>query len=198
MPLHFTAARSSRIRKPSAKKPPPSPFSRHTRKKTSQVRTKTKIVADSEGSDHDFAQERLPDIAHVPYLAYSTPPNELAFRSVTDAVQRIRSIMFSPLPERAGMRSTRISEVLNFQRSMPPIVSLAHVHAVVGSSTKTEREIAAAVEAGILRRVVVPVRGTGPSGVGEGLVLGAEWEDRVRKDAGVEGDVKGWPFRVDR
>jgi hypothetical protein len=191
MPLQFTAARSSRIRKPKppSKKrpqgaPQPSLFSHHARSKTSQPQKGEEQSATFNDLDDE---DRLADLGPVSSLTPDTRPWE----DVTAAVTHILSVKFSSLPERAGMNSTRIAAVLNFQRSLPPIVSLSQVHAVVGSSTQTERQISAAVDAGVLRRIVVPVRGTGMAGVGEGLVLSRDWEDRVRGDANLEDDVKG-------
>lgn len=41
-------------------------------------------------------------------------------QDVVAAMKHTRSTMFEALPERAGMNSVRISEVLNFQRNLPP------------------------------------------------------------------------------
>jgi len=78
--------------------------------------------------------------------------------------------MFAPIPERAGMNSVRIAEVLNFQRNLPSIVSLAHVHALLAASSKTEREISALQSTGKIRKVKVVGRGNDISGVSEVLI----------------------------
>jgi hypothetical protein len=189
MPLQFTAAHSSRIKKPGSTKSlkklsSPAAFSSHPRRKTSQQpKGKAKIADEAEESNDE---DRLADVGHVATLA-----DDSTFRDVTHAVQHIRDIMFSSMPERAGMNSTRIAEVLNFRRALPPIVSLSHVHAVVGGSTKTERQISEAIDAGVLRRIVVPARGAGMAGIGDGLVLSKDWESRVRDDSNLEDTVKG-------
>lgn len=100
--------------------------------------------------------------------------------------------MFSDIPERApGMNSTRIAEVLNYRISLPPVVTVAHVHALSKSATSTEREIAELAKAGIIRKVVVPNRGKGAAAAGEGLVLVSEWERIVRAHPDLEEIVKG-------
>ncbi|KAI9766524.1 MAG: hypothetical protein M1840_006481 [Geoglossum simile] len=96
--------------------------------------------------------------------------------------------MFTPLPERAaGMSSTRIAEVLNFRRALPPIVTVAHVHALLNSPTATEKEIVELMREGVVRKIVVPGRGTG---VGEGLVLVKEWERVVMENKELGEEIK--------
>jgi hypothetical protein len=99
--------------------------------------------------------------------------------------------MFSDIPERAsGMNGARIAEVLNYRISLPPIVTLAHIHALSNSPTTTEREIAELSRRGIIRKIAIPNRGTGAAAVGEGLVLVAEWEQRVQIHPSLHEDVK--------
>ncbi len=75
------------------------------------------------------------------------------------------------------MSSTRVAEVLNFRRALPAVATTAHVVALLGSPTATEREIAELTRAGTLRRVVVPRR------AGEALVEVAELA-RMADDCG--------------
>lgn len=89
---------------------------------------------------------------------------------VLSAIQYARSSMFATIPDRAGMNSVRIAEILNFQRNLPAIVSLAHVHAIISASSKTERQIAALQSAGKLRKIRVTGRGNDISGTGEVLI----------------------------
>jgi hypothetical protein len=88
------------------------------------------------------------------------------------------------------MNSTRIAEVLNYRRMLPPIVSVAHVHALSKSPTTTEREISTLLNAGVIRRITIPGRGKGSSAVGEGLVLVSEWEKIVQADAKLSEELK--------
>ena len=53
--------------------------------------------------------EELDDLAFVVSLA-----SDLNFRDVPQYMEYIRNRMFSDMPEKAGMNSTRIAEVLNF------------------------------------------------------------------------------------
>jgi Serine-threonine protein kinase 19 len=100
--------------------------------------------------------------------------------------------MFTPLPERAaGMSSTRIAEVLNFRRALPPIVTVAHVHALLNAPTTTEREVVELMREGVVRKLVVPGR---EAGVGEGLVLVKEWERVIRENKDLSEEIKRMLF----
>jgi hypothetical protein len=92
---------------------------------------------------------------------------------VMSAMHHATNTLFSEIPERAGLNSVRIAEVLNFQRSMPPLVSIAHVHALVSASSKTEREINTLVTQGKIRRIKVLNRGNDISGASDYLVTTA-------------------------
>ncbi len=93
----------------------------------------------------------------------------------------VRTRMFSDIPERSpGMNSTRIAEVLNYRLSLPPIVTVAHIHSLTSSPTSTDREIAELIRSNKLRKIVIPGRTTGRDAVGECLVLLSSWEALAR------------------
>lgn len=95
--------------------------------------------------------------------------------------------MFSGIPQHGpGMNSTRIAEVLNFRKVLPPIVTIAHVQALLNAPTAVEREIAELISGGAIRKVVVPGRG----GMGEALILVKGLEELVRRCNGMEEQVK--------
>lgn len=102
-------------------------------------------------------------------------------KDVMTALQHARASMFAPIPDRAGMNSVRIAEVLNFQRNMPSIVSLAHVHALIAASSKTEREIAALQSTGKVRKIKVTGRGNDISGTGEVLIAMADLQTLLQR-----------------
>jgi hypothetical protein len=129
---------------------------------------------------------RLEDAGLIASLA-----EDLNFSDVVQLLVYISNHQFTPLPESgAGMNSTRIAEVLNFRANMPPIVSVAHVHALSNSPTTTEREIAMLMNAGVVRKIVLPGRGKNGPAVGEGLVLVSEWEKLVQADQSIPEDIK--------
>ena len=100
--------------------------------------------------------------------------------------------MFSDIPQQAaGMNSTRIAEVLNYRRHLPPFVTIAHIDALASSGTRTEREIVELCQAGVIRRVTIPHRGVGASAVGDGLASVVEWQKLVREHDGLDGELKG-------
>ena len=144
------------------------------RKPVRRSDSKPEVVNDGDDSDDIFG-DSLEDLGIVKTLA-----SDLSLRDVAQTIQYIRSHMFDAMPEGGGFNSTRIAEILNFRRSLPPNVTVAHVHALIDSPTKTEREIAELTKAGTIRKLVIPGRGTAGSSVGEGMVLFSEIERLVR------------------
>ncbi|KAK5629939.1 hypothetical protein RRF57_005654 [Xylaria bambusicola] len=133
------------------------------------ARTSSKGV----GDDDDWFDDKLDDLGLVTALA-----TDLNLRDTPQAIQYIRTRMFSLVPETAaGMTSTRISEVLNYRRNLPPIISIAHVQALLSSPSAVEREVAELARRGFLRRIIVPRRGA----VGEFIVLSSDYEASIKK-----------------
>lgn len=192
MSSHFqtTPARSSRITKPARRKSnnpllrrsSSSPFATSPRRKSSSETASKASVS----NDDSIFDEPLDDTGFVASLA-----TDLELRDVPQFMKNIQNRMFTPVPERAsGMNGQRTAEVLNYRINLPPVVSVAHVHALSRSPTVTEREIAELTRAGGVRKVVIPGRGVGGAAVGEGLVLVSEWEKRVRSHPGLEDNMK--------
>ena len=189
MPLTFTAASSSRIAKPKPKKPSfkraiSSPFACLNQRKPIQ-RTLSKPEA-SKQDDEDFFEDRLDDVGLVASLA-----SDFSLRDVVQTMNYIRSHMFDNVPERSGMNSIRIAEVLNFRTSLPPIITNSHVHALIKSPTFVEKEIAELTAAGLLRRIVVPGRGVGRSSLSDALVLVDDWKQSVQAAYNLNQALKG-------
>ena len=177
MALNYTAAHSSRISKPSLKRSASSPFSSHKRRKPiSRTASKPEVLDDA----NDYFGERLEDQGLVTILA-----TDLSLRDVAQAIKYIQGHMFDDLPEAGGFNSVRISEVLRFRKSLPPTVTMTHVHAFMRSPTATAKEVAQLAKAGIIRKIIVPGRGTGGSSTSEGLIL-AESLDRLVQDSGLD------------
>ena len=101
-------------------------------------------------------------------------------KDVSSALEYITATIFSPLPDRAGMNSTRIAEVLNFQKNLPPVVTLAHVHALISASSKVEREVAALLATNQCRKLKIVGRGNDVSGISEVLLGTKHLEQRLR------------------
>ncbi|KAF2159056.1 hypothetical protein M409DRAFT_71300 [Zasmidium cellare ATCC 36951] len=152
-----------------------SPFSNAPRKKPG---SRQNSLAEKEEA------ERLDDIASIPSLANSETP-----RNVGGLIRYIQDNAFEDIPERAaGMNSEQISGTLRFRARLPPVVSVAHLHALSASSTDTERELSRLTAMGKVRKVSVPGRGKGGSSVGEVVVLTDDWKRRAR-EGGVEEEV---------
>lgn len=130
--------------------------------------------------------EELDDTGIIASLA-----DHLNLRDVPQYMEYIRNRMFSDMPEKAGINSTRIAQVLNFRRRLPPFVTIAHIDALSTSPTMIEREIAELAQAGIVRRVTIPNRGAGAAAVGDGIASVREWQALVRAHAELPGELKG-------
>ena len=172
MPLYLTAAHSSRVNKSASRsvsttrRHSASPFPNAPRTKASSQRpTSLSDVLHEDLNADGEGEARLESTGKILSTIYNK-----AAKDVATAVEHSRLSMFAPIPERAGMNSVRIAEVLNFQRNLPSIVSLAHVHALLAASSRTERQIAALLSAGKLRKIKVTGRGNDISGTGEVLI----------------------------
>lgn len=184
MSLQFTSSPSSRIRKTKVK-----PRLTSSPGRLSQFRQRTSVQEKSRNADEEVENfsDQLPDIG---ILAPLVPRSSI--QDVVQAIRHIQRSMFSEMPERAsGMNSTRISAVLNHRASLPPLVSLSHVHAILNTPTTTEREIARLIRDGTLRRISIPGRSDGRSGITEMLVLMEDWQQMVSKASDLTADVKG-------
>lgn len=132
--------------------------------------------------DEDFFHDHLDAVGLVQTLA-----TDLYLRDVPQAMAYARGHMFNPVPrEAAGMSSTRIAQVLNYRRTLPPLVSVAHVHAVLHASpSAVEREMAELEGRGALRRIRV-------RGQGEALIRVEDYEGLIRGAEELEKQTKEW------
>lgn len=160
----------SKQKRPSFLRSTSSPFSGASHRKPIQ-RSKTK--PDPQDEDDDF-EDRLEDVGLV-----ETLKTDLSLRDVPQAINYIKSHMFDEIPEKSGLNSTRTAEVLNFRRNLPPIVTNAHIHALINSPTMVEKEIGQLTAAGIIRRIVIPGRGSGASSISDALVNVKDWIERL-------------------
>ena len=177
MTLRITSSPVAGIKKNKRPASRPSPFARHARTKPSAPR--------SSGVKGE-PDEPLPDIGLSRYVCDTAP-----VENVVQAIQYVRQGMFEDIPTRAGMNSTRIAEVLNFRRLLPPLVSVAHVHTLLDAPTKVEKEIVELANSSRVRRLLVPGRGTDAAGLGDCLVLAESWEELVRDSKLLESTLKG-------
>jgi hypothetical protein len=193
MPLRITSAPVSGIkkRKSSARRTGASPFASHARSKPSA----RKAVHDAGKSRSDAGDlddgamsdsEPLPDVGTSRHIAETA-----ALQDALSTMRHIKASMFEDLPERAGMNSTRIAQVLNLRRSLPPLVSVAHVHTLLHAPTQVEREIVSLVQTGRLRRLIVPGRGNDAAGLGDCLVLAEDLHDLVQNSSNLNQSLKG-------
>lgn len=183
MTLRLTSAPVSGVKKhKSTPKSRSSPFAAHARRKPSSAASSAVKAAADDLIDDD----PLPDIGGSRFISQTAE-----VQNVVQAIQSIRTKMFDELPQRAGMNSTRIAEVLNLRRSLPPLASVAHVHTLLNAPTQVEREIVELLQTGRVRRLIVPGRGSDAAGLGDCLVLAEDWEDMVRGSAVLDDELKG-------
>ncbi|KAK7970540.1 hypothetical protein PG988_009613 [Apiospora saccharicola] len=143
MSLRSLLGRSSRV-----KKAPP------------KARAQTEFLLDDED---DFFDGKLDDYGLVKALAV-----DMNLRDTVQAIQYIRSHMFTPMPQQAGgMNSTRIADVLNYREKLPPLVTISHIQTLLSSPSAVEREAAELAQSGFIRKIVVARRGD----IGETLIL---------------------------
>ncbi|KAL8836375.1 MAG: hypothetical protein Q9170_002948 [Blastenia crenularia] len=166
-----TAAHSSRITKhpsrlPSLKLSSTTPFSSFPhRKPVQKSASKPEFTPQNEDEEYFFG-EKLEDLGLVTSLA-----TDLSLRDVAQIIQYANTHMFDEIPERGGFGSGKIAEILNFRSKLPAVITVAHVHALAKYPTPTEREIVELIKGNVMKKVVIPGRGTGRSSVDEGLVL---------------------------
>jgi Serine-threonine protein kinase 19 len=134
-----------------------------------------KSVNDGYHLNIDDKAEPLDGTGEIISLAAISPIN-----GVLHAMKHSHESMFCNIPERAGMNSTRLAEVLNYRKGLPSIVSLAHIHGLLATSTRTEREIASLIASGDIRKLTVSGRGNEISGLGEFLILTQNIEAGIR------------------
>ncbi|KAH6866966.1 serine-threonine protein kinase 19-domain-containing protein [Alternaria rosae] len=184
MSFQATAAHSSRITKPRRKSAVAALGLKRTTSSPSAASSKRRSLPNDTTTPFDDDEE-LDDTGVIASLA-----DDLNFRDVPQYMEYIRNRTFSDMPEKAGMNSTRIAEVLNFRRRLPPFVTVAHIDALSTSSTRIEREIAELARAGVLRRVTIPNRGIGAAAVGDGIASVREWQALVQSHAELPEDLK--------
>ena len=133
--------------------------------------------------EEDYFHDKLDDTGLVQALA-----TDLTLRDVPQAMRYSRGHMFAPMPDQPsslGLSSTRVAEVLRARSALPPVVTVAHLQALLRSPTAVDREAAELTRAGALRKIVV-LRRARDGGVGELLVTGGDLEGLVRA---AEGDA---------
>lgn len=194
MPLRVTksgavVSKPSRA-KPVARRSSSSPLATLARTKPAALRAAQaaeKQLKDESSSadDADELDFELDDLGLVSHLE-----TDASLRDVAQYARWIQDHMFDDIPPRAGMNSTRIAEVLNYRKNLPPIVTRAHIHALCKSPTRTEREIAELIAAGVIRKVEISGRGSAQHQVGECLVLTEQWVALVRAAKGVSSEAK--------
>lgn len=182
--MQTTPARSSRITTSRRRSAVSSLGLKRTTSSPSNASPSKRSLPTEESTTYD-EDEELDDLGFAVSLA-----SDLNFRDVPQYMEYIRNRMFSDMPEKAGMNSTRIAEVLNFRKSLPPFVTIAHVNALSTSSTVVEREIAELAKKGIIRRVTIPHRGVGAAAVGDGIASVKAWQALLRAHSGLADELK--------
>ncbi|POS77855.1 hypothetical protein DHEL01_v203744 [Diaporthe helianthi] len=127
--------------------------------------------------EEDYFHDKLDDVGLVQALA-----TDLTLRDLPQAMRHSRAHMFAPMPDQPsslGLSSTRVAEVLQARHGLPPVVTVAHLQALLRSPTAVDREAAELVRAGALRKIVV-LRRAADGGVGELLVDGVGLQELVR------------------
>ncbi|KAI1253496.1 hypothetical protein MGN70_005704 [Eutypa lata] len=186
MSLRSILGGSSRVKKSSKASGSPKRSSPSTSRTPSASRRKPSALGNNQivddGDDDDLFDDKLDDFGLIRALA-----TDLNLRDTAQAIHYIRAHMFSPMPQEAvGMNSTRIAEVLNYRKSLPPIVTVSHIQTLLLSPSAVEREIAELARTGFIRRVVVAKRGD----IGDTLILATDFEQMVKDSPVLDMDTK--------
>lgn len=176
MPLYLTGGRSSRVTKPTS-------LQRSSSLPSNSAKlTRTLNRAYTSAVDFEHQDGNADVDLSGPGKVIAVLENDVA-TNVLSAMDHARKSMFDALPQRAGMNSVGIAGVLNFQRNLPPVVSLAHIHALRSASSKTERDISDLLSSNKIRRIKLVGRGNEVSGLGEVLISMKEYEGLMRLTA---------------
>lgn len=163
--LRSILGNSNRVRKPSRTAPTQS---QKQSASSPSPRKKTRRLRSSE--DPDVFEDKLEDIGLVKLLT-----EELTLRDVVQAIRFIRTRMFTPVPDK-GFNSTRTAELINYRAFMTAIVTMGHLHAILNSPTKVERELIELQREGVVRKVRIERRG----GQGEALIESASLFEMIQ------------------
>ncbi|KAI4812152.1 hypothetical protein E4T44_10889 [Aureobasidium sp. EXF-8845] len=162
-----------------------SPFGNHPRRKPAATSPSAGLKR-SQSEISTSTEQPLDNTGIVTTL----PPPKIP-QDVVSLIRYIQQHTWTEIPERAaGMNSTRIAEVLNFRKNMPPIVSIAHSHAVSSSTTATERQLATLVHSGIVKKINIPGRGKGGFAIGEGVIIVEDWIDIIQQHPALSQELK--------
>lgn len=172
---------SNRVKKPTPRQPP-SLQRRQTSSPSPRKKATRKPSQDDQGGrsrKDDTFEDKLEDVGAAQLMT-----EELTLRDVVQAMRYVRSRMFTPVPS-SGFNSTRTAELLNYRASMPPIVTIGHLHAILTSPAKVERELAELQSQGTVRKMRVERRG----GQGEAVIESSELENMLSK-AGISATTR--------
>lgn len=172
MPSYLGGARS-RVAKPQVKRTSSLPF---TATKRTDLLHRAHTIAVDALDDGETVVNKETAVVH----GSPGPANDRNIKDVISAITYAQTLMFDRLPERAGFNSVRTAEVLNFQKHLPPIVSLAHIHALRPAASQTERELSTLLSSNNVRRIQIMRRGNDVSGFKEFLIKTQDYEDLLR------------------
>lgn len=173
MPTYLQRVYSGRITKPSASTSSPtlnrsfsSPLTtaKLSNPGISTLKRSQTVALYLNGNHRDDETDRPGSRGPISLLPHARAQD--ATSAITDAL----TSMFDELPDRSGLNSVGISNVLNFRRRLPKVVTASHVHALTRSASQTEREIQSLLARGKLVKLSLIGRGNDVSGLGEVLV----------------------------
>ncbi|KAK4944525.1 hypothetical protein LTR66_014492 [Elasticomyces elasticus] len=168
MPFYLTESASSRVTKrrapPKLNRSSSLPFG-SSKSVASLRRAQTAVAALGEVSEDD--EDDGAELKRGKVI--STLPQPGA-KDVLASVGLITGTIFEALPERAGMNSVKIAEVLNFRRDLPRVVTMAHLHGLGAAGSSLEREVQALLMSNKMRKLKLVGRGNDVSGLGEVLI----------------------------
>ncbi|KAK8088910.1 hypothetical protein PG997_003871 [Apiospora hydei] len=145
MSLRSILGRSSRVKKAASKSTGAKRASPSKRRSAP-----SQSAGGEEDEEYDFFDDKLDDCGLVKALAV-----DMNLRDTAQAIQ--------------------IAEVLNYRKTLPPIVTVSHIQTLLSSPSAVEREIAQLAQSGFIRKIVVARRGD----IGETLILSSDLDTLI-------------------
>lgn len=177
MSLRSILGRSSRVKKAQPKSPGATRASPSKRRPAA-----TNPASNDQDDEDDLFDDKLDDYGLVKALAM-----DMNLRDTAQALQYIRSHMFTPMPQQAdGMNSIRIAEVLNYRKNLPPIVTMSHIQTLLSSPSAVAREVAELAQSGLIRKIVVARRGD----IGDTLILSSDLDTLIDSTSSLPGTTR--------
>ncbi|KAF3942172.1 hypothetical protein ABW19_dt0208365 [Dactylella cylindrospora] len=189
MSLNLTAAYRIKKRQPGATASRKNPL-KQLHKKSSSASPRKPSGHASTPPLSSIQSDSLSSLWSLGWPTDNLPNSTTLPTSVPEAITYVLENQFTPLPPTLvglGLSRDSVADILNFRKSLPPVVLVNHLHALLPSRTETERSINALVADGTLRRVNIR---TGTAGSLEGVIRTDDFLKSIAQSSHLDSDTK--------